>query len=142
MKSHIKVIIKEPGRAPYYDTIQNDLRALQGCVGGHIETVTRGDTVIICDDEGRLSGKPMNCSIFGRSFCGTVIIAGVDGEDFADVPDTLPSLDELFRIRCCPNCGCWYDAAPALSRVDNQTEICPDCGTYEAIKARAEFVAF
>lgn len=142
MKSHIKVIIKEPGKAPYYDTIPNDLRILQQYVDGNIETVTRGDTVIICDDEGRLKGKPMNCSIAGIAFCGTVIIAGVDGDEFADAPDTLPSLDELFRVRFCPRCNAWYDAEPAISREDNRTEICPDCGTYEAIKARAEFADF
>lgn len=142
MQSHIKVIIKEPGKAPYHDTIPDELRILQQYVDGNIETVTLGDTVIVCDNEGRLNGKPMNCSLSGIAFCGTVIIAGVDGEDFADAPDSLPSLDELFQVRCCPSCGGWYDVEPALSRADNKTEICPDCGTYEAIKARAEFVDF
>ena len=133
MQSHIKVIIKEPGKAPYRDTILNELRILQQYVDGNIETVTLGDTVIVCDNEGRLKGKPMNCSLAGIAFCGTVIIAGVDGEDFADATETLPSLDELFRVRCCPRCNSWYDAEPALSRADNKTEICPDCGTREAM---------
>lgn len=36
-------------------------------------------------------------------------------------------------IRICPNCGKSYSDAPALSRKDNKTEICPDCGMLEAI---------
>lgn len=35
----------------------------------------------------------------------------------------------------CPLCGKEYTAPPALSRKDNETEICPDCGTLEALEA-------
>lgn len=35
--------------------------------------------------------------------------------------------------RICPVCGRTYDTYPALSRKDNKTEICPDCGTQEAL---------
>lgn len=35
----------------------------------------------------------------------------------------------------CPICGKWYAEPPALSRVDNATEICPDCGMMEALAA-------
>ena len=34
----------------------------------------------------------------------------------------------------CPICGCEYDGIPALSRVDNATDICPDCGTRQALE--------
>ena len=37
--------------------------------------------------------------------------------------------------RTCPKCGCVYIGVPALSRTDNETLICPDCGTREALKA-------
>ncbi len=33
----------------------------------------------------------------------------------------------------CPYCGNEYTDAPALSRADNKTLICPDCGTREAL---------
>jgi len=33
----------------------------------------------------------------------------------------------------CPKCGKYYVDYPALSRVDNKTEICPDCGVVEVI---------
>ena len=32
----------------------------------------------------------------------------------------------------CPKCGKYYAGYPALSRVDNKTEICPECGVREA----------
>ena len=35
----------------------------------------------------------------------------------------------------CPKCGREYSAPPAISRVDNETEICPVCGIAEALEA-------
>lgn len=37
--------------------------------------------------------------------------------------------------RICPRCGRPYRAVPALSRRDNRTLICPDCGTREALES-------
>lgn len=37
--------------------------------------------------------------------------------------------------RVCPHCGQTYCEHPALSRVDNETLICPDCGTREALES-------
>jgi len=37
--------------------------------------------------------------------------------------------------RICPKCGQTYREHPALSREDNDTLICPDCGTREALDA-------
>lgn len=37
--------------------------------------------------------------------------------------------------RICPVCGREYHEAPALSRVDNTTLICPDCGVREALNS-------
>ncbi len=35
----------------------------------------------------------------------------------------------------CPRCGQHYRGFPALSRVDNKTHICSDCGTREALES-------
>ena len=37
--------------------------------------------------------------------------------------------------RTCPKCGQVYTGHPALSRYDNDTLICPDCGTREALES-------
>lgn len=42
-------------------------------------------------------------------------------------------------IRVCPVCGREYSDYPAISRRDNVTEICPDCGVMEALE---DFVAY
>ena len=40
---------------------------------------------------------------------------------------------KVTQIRICPRCGKAYSEPAALSRADNQTLICPDCGTREAL---------
>ena len=37
------------------------------------------------------------------------------------------------KARICPICGRAYTEPPALSRRDNATDICPDCGMMEAL---------
>lgn len=41
----------------------------------------------------------------------------------------------ILRIRICLRCGKSYSSPPALSRTDNETLICPDCGTREALES-------
>ena len=43
--------------------------------------------------------------------------------------------DRIVRIAVCPWCGRSYYGTPALSRKDNETLICPDCGTREALES-------
>lgn len=43
--------------------------------------------------------------------------------------------DNVRQIRVCPLCGKSYGEAPALSRADNETLICPDCGTRQALES-------
>ena len=42
---------------------------------------------------------------------------------------------EIRQIRICPLCGKTYAEPPALSRTDNETLICPDCGTRQALES-------
>ena len=39
------------------------------------------------------------------------------------------------QMRTCPKCGKEYQEHPAISRADNVTEICPDCGVIESLEA-------
>lgn len=41
--------------------------------------------------------------------------------------------EQVFEKPTCPKCGRTYTERPALSRSDNETLICPDCGTREAL---------
>ena len=42
---------------------------------------------------------------------------------------------DIRQIRVCPLCGKTYADPPALSRADNETLICPDCGTRQALES-------
>lgn len=42
--------------------------------------------------------------------------------------------NDEFNERICPICNKKYSAPPALSRIDNITPICPDCGTRQALE--------
>ena len=41
--------------------------------------------------------------------------------------------NDIRQLRICPLCGKTYIEPPALSRTDNETLICPDCGTRQAL---------
>lgn len=41
-------------------------------------------------------------------------------------------MKEIIKV-ICPRCGQEYTGHPSLSRTDNQTLVCPDCGTREAL---------
>ena len=41
--------------------------------------------------------------------------------------------NDIRELRVCPLCGKTYIEPPALSRTDNETLICPDCGTRQAL---------
>lgn len=43
--------------------------------------------------------------------------------------------DNVTRLAICPRCGQPYYEPPALSRLDNETLICPDCGTRQALRS-------
>ena len=43
--------------------------------------------------------------------------------------------DNISQIRICPLCGEAYAGYPAISRTDNETPICSDCGSRQALEA-------
>jgi predicted RNA-binding Zn-ribbon protein involved in translation (DUF1610 family) len=42
------------------------------------------------------------------------------------------------KKRICPRCGKEYTGYPALSRKDNETPICSDCGMEEALESMGD----
>ena len=96
----MKVLVKEPNEKWHVQEIENTLESLQGIVGGHIETVTMvtmgNGVVMICNEKGRSLGLRYNCTVGGIPFCGTVIIAGTNEDEFADCPDWVVKLMEEF----------------------------------------------
>ncbi|MBQ9027419.1 MAG: DUF3846 domain-containing protein [Lachnospiraceae bacterium] len=82
------------------EEIPNTLKAFQDAVGGYIETVSyrlqKKPILVICNEEGLLRGLPYNCHIQGQPYVGPIVICGVDGPEFTDVPITLEQFKELY----------------------------------------------
>ena len=66
----------------------------------------------------RMAGKPQNFRTAG----------------FNDQKDLRMNTDKN-EPKVCPLCGRTYTEVPALSRKDDNTPICPDCGTRESLEA-------
>lgn len=86
----IKVIIKRPDEDYGHMTwISNTLQNLQKTVEGPIQTVKiTSDTIMICNEEGKLRGLEKNFimgSVLPDVIVGTVIICGEDGDEFGDI---------------------------------------------------------
>lgn len=63
--------------------------------GGYIETFTFAtDACVVCNEEGRLLDLPYNCDLLGVSFCGPILIIGINGDEFCDIPSDM---QKLFR---------------------------------------------
>lgn len=80
----INVLIVEPNELPYEKEIPNTLEAKQEIVGGYIEctSLLDDDSVsIICNEEGKINGLPLNRYIGHDIIAGTFIIAGDDYEN-------------------------------------------------------------
>lgn len=88
----IRVIIKRPDEPHgHMATIKNTLENFQKIVDGYIEVVPfLPDTVIICNEEGKLRGMKPNFYLgsfpYGDLIMGTVIVCGVDGDEMTDCP--------------------------------------------------------
>lgn len=93
----IRVLKIDPGKAPYIAVLPNTLDALQAAVGGLIEIVYLGSNlVLICNEEGKLMGLPVNRRLGNDIIVGTFLIAGVKGYDFCSLSDA--------DIIYCANC--------------------------------------
>lgn len=84
----MKVLKKAPGESWKTIDIENDLGVLQEAVGGYIEAYTFcKDAAVICNEEGRLMDLPFNCWYLGMDWYGTILIAGIAGEEFCGLTD-------------------------------------------------------
>ena len=84
----IRVLKVEPGTAPEIVTMPNTLDALQAAVGGYIEAVTLdANSILVCNEEGKLTGLPANRQVGGDTIAGTFLIVGAEDGDFASLSD-------------------------------------------------------
>lgn len=112
VKDTIKVIIKNPGeKVGHSGNIKNSLYILQHTLDGPIEPIDMGDgNFILCNEEARIRGMDYNftyCYPYEVSngsivtmqvpLFGSVIICGVDDEDFTDAKIGLSEWSDLLH---------------------------------------------
>lgn len=96
-ETSMEVLLVEPGQYARMATIGTGLAAMQEAVGGDIEAVYPFDdpVAIVCDDEGKMKGKPLNRALRDEDgdvydiVAGTFLICGLGKEDFASLPKKL-----------------------------------------------------
>lgn len=93
----IDVLLVEPGQYPQMTSIGSDLHSLQKAVGGDIEAIYPYDDpiAIVCAEEGKINGDPLNRAIRDEDndivdiIAGTFFVCGLGEEDFASLPKEL-----------------------------------------------------
>lgn len=95
----IKVIIKRPDeKIGHVCHISSALENLQKTVGGYIGVMELGGgAVMICNEEGRIKGLEPNFLCGLSMIVGTVIICGINGEEFDDMPISLDLWKRLLK---------------------------------------------
>lgn len=101
----MKVLAVEPGKVPYETEIESGLESLQKAVGGSIEAVYpyEDPVAVICNEEGKLMGLPLNRALKDEDgniydiLAGKFLIAGLGEESFSDLsPDLMAKYKEKF----------------------------------------------
>lgn len=107
MQKFIDVVVVEPGEKPYKKTISSELESLQQEVDGFIEVVYpfNEPVAIVCNEEGKITGKALNRALFdenGRAYdviAGTFLIVGLGDEDYfvSLTPKQIDSFIEIYK---------------------------------------------
>lgn len=97
MADKIKVIVKRPDELYGHMTnISNTLENMQKIVEGPIETLTMPGYVLILNEEWRIRPDiKYNCKFAGFNLYGTFIVAGVKGDEFADVQISMKQWKQI-----------------------------------------------
>ena len=101
----LRVLRVEPGKIPEIKQIGSDLASLQAEVDGLIECVYMDDEVVlVCNEEGKISGLPLNRAIRDDDgkiidiVAGTFFICGAEGDHFSSIPKELQKkYEEKFK---------------------------------------------
>ena len=105
-KDKLDALLVQPGAYPQKVSIGTDLKDLQDAVGGTIAAVYpfADPVAIVCNDEGKLLGLPMNRALrdeHGQTtdiIAGTFLVVGLGEEDFASLsPELAQKYEEHFH---------------------------------------------
>ena len=87
-ENKLRVVMVEPGKPAYETEIENTLEAEQKAVGGYIQVVPLdNETLLICNEDGKLNGMQGNRRISKDIIAGPFFIVGEDGDEFRSLTD-------------------------------------------------------
>lgn len=92
----MKIVVCEPSKEPEVRDVKYSLETMQGIVGGYIETVPSGvpGVILVCDEEGRLTDKPV-C----RGIAGTFFLVGSATPEFRGLTEKeVETVKVRFRL--------------------------------------------
>lgn len=104
----ISVLLVQPNKYPKMIEIEDSLEAMQAVVGGDIEEYMpfEDEVAIICNEEGKIAGLPLNRAVYDDSKTMIEIMAGdffiayapISSEKFLSLPDDMAKkYSEKFR---------------------------------------------
>ena len=93
----MNVLMVEPGKAPYETEISDGLEAMQAAVGGNIQAVYPYEDLVglVCNEEGKLEGLPLNRALRTEDgeiydiIAGNFFICGLGEENFCSLSPEL-----------------------------------------------------
>ena len=107
----MRILVVEPERRPEVREIDGSLKSMQDVVGGWIQALNpfaEPDVALVCNDEGRLLGLPLNRALYEPGsripydiISGTFFICGVpaDSEHFESLTDAqIQQYTERFSV--------------------------------------------
>ncbi|MCH5170707.1 MAG: DUF3846 domain-containing protein [Oscillospiraceae bacterium] len=102
----MQIIVVRPFTQPKVEEIENTLEAKQAIVGGYIQAIYpwEDEIALICNEEGKLLGLPINRFLWSEDgepvdyIAGTFLICGapIDSEGFESIPDKL--IDKYIKL--------------------------------------------
>lgn len=108
MEEKIKVVLVEPGKEAQIIEIEKGLINYQAIVHGWIEQVCPFDdpVAIVCNEEGKLDGLPLNRALRNENgaiydiIAGTFFVCGLGEEDYCSLTDELAA--KYLELYQCP----------------------------------------
>lgn len=101
------VLVVEPGKEPYLKEIASGLESLQKEVGGNIQAVYPYEEPVglICNEEGKLEGLPLNRALLDGDgdiydiVAGTFLVVGLTDDSFGSLTvDQIRQFSDHFKI--------------------------------------------
>lgn len=102
----MKILLVKPDQEAFETEIKGDLTSLQEIVGGHIQAIYpfEDPVALICNDDSKLMGLPLNRALYdneGRVYdiiAGNFFLTGLGQDDFSDLSEEfLEKYRERFK---------------------------------------------